>query len=35
MAYLYIGVGVLAPLSVLAVMAFMSIKGDMDDNGWS
>jgi hypothetical protein len=35
MAYLYIGASVLAPISVLAVMAFMSIKGDMDDNGWS
>ena len=35
MAYLYIGAGVLVPLSLLIVIAFRRIRADMDDNTWS
>jgi hypothetical protein len=34
MAFLYVGAGVLVPLSILGIMAFRSIKNDMDDNSW-
>jgi hypothetical protein len=35
MAYLYIGAGVLVPVSILIVVAFLRIKADMDENMWS